>query len=482
MRQSWVWRIIRASGMVLMLCAIAWSMAVRLRGIDVNSYWFDEFITLRIASHSPLDIFTLKYHDVIKPTLYPLLLSLWIRLFGDSELHTRLLSVVFSVISCGAFTLLAQRTLRRPFFVLFTVLLFCVTNGSVWASQQANYFTLFSLWTVLGLYFWLPLIEKNDQKAVVPFVIVSVLGVLTHYLYLLFLFGTMFLYWWQRGDTATLRSLLKGIAIPLALYAAVYIYRGISGTYVPAIPETLEGVLAWHAKDPPGTIRLLFLYTDLDENVWLLRMFVAMFLGLVWLSYRHTASQQRPVLALTAILVVISFATPLAQYLTSGWYFNYILPGLILAFGIVMESLPDTHKLWGLFFGAWYLYINVQAIQFNIPSRPYWEYRTLAEHVRDQDIRSIAVYDCSLKWLLDYYLERMGDEVLVRCFSMSDSQVRTEDLYPYAATLGFEGDDVNWALSNDVMTRLRARLIQEHRYTCSGTCVMLLREYQYLDR
>ena len=59
-----------------------------------QSYWRDEVFRVLMAKYSFVDIIRLTYNDG-QPPLYYFLLKFWINIFGDSEIATRTLSLIF---------------------------------------------------------------------------------------------------------------------------------------------------------------------------------------------------------------------------------------------------------------------------------------------------------------------------------------------------------------------------------------------------
>ena len=76
--------------------------ALRLYQLGRLSFWYDEVVTMRLArSPSPRALFERLFEiDATRAPLHPLLLELWLRLFGTSEFAARSFSVL-----CGVATI-----------------------------------------------------------------------------------------------------------------------------------------------------------------------------------------------------------------------------------------------------------------------------------------------------------------------------------------------------------------------------------------
>src|SRR5436190_21542233 len=75
--------------------------ALRLAEATRVPMWFDEIYTLRTARFGPAGILHALRADV-HPPLHELLVWVWWRIVGDSELRLRCLSVIFGVATVGA--------------------------------------------------------------------------------------------------------------------------------------------------------------------------------------------------------------------------------------------------------------------------------------------------------------------------------------------------------------------------------------------
>ena len=97
-----------------MLPAIALVGAgLRLYQLGRLSFWYDEVVTMRLArSPSPPRLFARLFEiDATRAPLHPLLLELWVRLFGSSEFAARSFSVI-----CGVATIVLIFQIGRAAF------------------------------------------------------------------------------------------------------------------------------------------------------------------------------------------------------------------------------------------------------------------------------------------------------------------------------------------------------------------------------
>ena len=84
------------------------AFVVTVIGSWVPSYWNDEAATMRLARLSPRGILQFVEHKDAVHAVYALFMHEWIRLFGESELSTRLPSALAVGFGCAAVFLLAR--------------------------------------------------------------------------------------------------------------------------------------------------------------------------------------------------------------------------------------------------------------------------------------------------------------------------------------------------------------------------------------
>lgn len=114
-----------------------------------ESLWYDElWYTFQFLNSS--DISRVLFHDV-HPPLYPLIMLVWINLFGDSEVAVRLPSLIFGILSIGVLYLLAKEWFDGKTAVLSAVLM-SLSPVHIWYSQENKTNMLLMLLTLLTVY------------------------------------------------------------------------------------------------------------------------------------------------------------------------------------------------------------------------------------------------------------------------------------------------------------------------------------------
>lgn len=124
---------------IALLCVLWIAFALRLFGIGQQSIWYDEGLSLYYARGS-LSQMLADASQSEHPPLHPLMLHLWIRLCGDSELAVRALSVWWGMVAVAWLYRLARRF--TPAIGVPAALLLAVSPLAVWYSQETRGYML----------------------------------------------------------------------------------------------------------------------------------------------------------------------------------------------------------------------------------------------------------------------------------------------------------------------------------------------------
>ncbi|MBI2911250.1 MAG: glycosyltransferase family 39 protein [Chloroflexi bacterium] len=165
------------------------AFVLRLRGLDGDSLWFDEAISLTFARESVPELFQSISQDN-HPPLYFILLHLWLPLAGQGEYALRWLSLAPGVAMVALLlplTLRWSRGLAPPSLPFVAAAL-----ASLWLalspfhrfhSQEVRVYTWATLWVGLSLYALLRAEEAGPHRRRwwVVLALAGALGLYTHY-------------------------------------------------------------------------------------------------------------------------------------------------------------------------------------------------------------------------------------------------------------------------------------------------------------
>jgi mannosyltransferase len=161
---------------VLMLLGVL----VNLVHLGSKSILYDESATVLYARLSPLPLFRVIVGSDPNMSLYYLVLGVWVRIFGESEVAVRFPSVLFGALAVGAVYLLGCRLFGRT--AGFVAGLFLALNPfMVEYAQTARSYALLALLVTLSSLFFVREIERPSRGIRTGYVIASVLAVYAHY-------------------------------------------------------------------------------------------------------------------------------------------------------------------------------------------------------------------------------------------------------------------------------------------------------------
>ncbi len=160
-----------------LLLIIAAGAALRVHKLGAESVWLDEAFTIKFSRHPPAGIIEETSKDV-HPPLYYFALHYWMKLFGDGEAGTRLLSALFGVLAVVATYKIAARLFGRATGLVSAALL-ALSRFHLEFSQEARMYTLLGLLAILSMYLFVRLVEGRGRTAFPLYVAASALMMYT---------------------------------------------------------------------------------------------------------------------------------------------------------------------------------------------------------------------------------------------------------------------------------------------------------------
>ena len=140
----------------------------------IQSFWRDEAFTYLLAKRNISEIIALTAKDY-NPPLYYILLHLWMRLFGGSEIAVRTLSLIFALAGIYVCFLFMTNVLRikksRSYFYLT---LFIINPAINYYAFEGRMYTMFAFLACLSFYFYF----RGRKKS---YLFATILGLYTHY-------------------------------------------------------------------------------------------------------------------------------------------------------------------------------------------------------------------------------------------------------------------------------------------------------------
>ena len=156
------------------------NVVFKIAYLGYSSFWYDEIVSVESAW---LDFGHIKHVSEWdnNPPFYYYCLSVWIKLFNDSEFCVRLLSVIFSSLSAGVLFLLANKFFNKTTAIAASFL-YVSNNFLYFYSHEARAYALVGLLVLLSSYLFLSFKEDNTWKHICVLGLINFLIIYTHYI------------------------------------------------------------------------------------------------------------------------------------------------------------------------------------------------------------------------------------------------------------------------------------------------------------
>jgi mannosyltransferase len=320
----------------VLVCLLLFILSISLRLVRLDAgLWEDEITTLtRFASQAWLQALTeIPYPN--NHLLYTLLLKLSLLIFGEHEWSARLPALALGSLTPPVFYLVMSR--RFSWFAAICSGLFsCLNYWMVWFSQDARGYSGMFLFGMLGTYFFLEFIERNQRRSGAAYVLCATLACYFH-LYAIFLIAAQ-LIWAAVGllrkkiPASVLGHVLAAGVLGLVLYLP-----GASQLYHYTVTDARLGAQVSHMRfDPAMTFgKLLLMMAGTKNQVVGAIIALAALPGLAVL-----ARKWRGFLAVNLIAVfLISAFTVIARVFIFPRFLFFVYPVFLFALALGVDAL-----------------------------------------------------------------------------------------------------------------------------------------------
>ena len=233
----------------LLVLIVLLGTIVRFAGLDSESLWTDEMLSVDHARQTSL--WQVVEHVGTKEAAPPghyLLLHYWIQIFGSSDVSVRLPSVLFSIAS-----ILVMYALMKLFFSerasLIAALLFSISLQQVVYAQEARLYSMFTFIALLTTYFFIRGFVMDEKWLKYAYLAALTFALYTNYLAaVLIAFYGFLLVWNNRkiGSWMLMTGCSLLFAVPLLLLAFqqfMQANRGLSDILMNyGIPQPIAGL------------------------------------------------------------------------------------------------------------------------------------------------------------------------------------------------------------------------------------------------
>jgi len=177
-------KIILKKFVILLIFILLIGGIFRFYHIDKRSLWYDEYtyIGSGIIYELPNKNFKTVIIEIAEDRhapLYYLILSIWIGVFGDSELALRIPSVMFGILSILIIFYIGKELFNHKVGLISSFLL-SINLIHIIFSQEGKMYSLLLFLSLLSNYFFIKLIKDENIKNTILFIISTSLMLYTH--------------------------------------------------------------------------------------------------------------------------------------------------------------------------------------------------------------------------------------------------------------------------------------------------------------
>ena len=200
---------------------VAAGVALRFYRLGVQSLWFDEGYSHWLSSLPVGRLVEAVRHD-FSPPGYFVMLSQWMRAFGDSEWAMRSLSAVLGSAALVLVWLMARRALGQGLAAVLAVALFAFCEIQVEYSQEARPYIAGSFFFAAGLYCVMRQLDGGGWRWLGAFALMGAGLVYQHNVMWFFLAG-LHAFWLTAPGPDTLVRRVRKMVMPDVAIALLYL-------------------------------------------------------------------------------------------------------------------------------------------------------------------------------------------------------------------------------------------------------------------
>ena len=305
------------------------ALFVRLLGIISRPVWYDEAFAILFSEKG----FGAMLYGTLAPTgvgsadIHPLgyytVLWLWMKIFGESLVATRLLSIIAGLISVYLVYLIALEAVSDSEAPLLSMLFAAFAPFQIHYSQEIRMYSFLAMWLLLATYAYQRGSKTGNMKWWVLFSVSAALAQYTHNLAAFYLVALALLPIFQK-DWGTLRALLFAGIGALILYFPWAIQ----------LPAQFSKVQSAYWVERPDISKLFTLLLVFIANTPLPASLVAGVLAIaliiVTIGLTQTIRYSRQTGTKDGLwFLYLSFAPPILLFLFSQWRPVYIERALL---------------------------------------------------------------------------------------------------------------------------------------------------------
>lgn len=329
---------------------------------------------------------------------YNLLLHYWMKIFGNSEVATRMLSVIFSALTAPVIYLLMNKHFSKQ-AAIFSALIFSVSDFHFFYSHIARVYALINFLAVLSIYFYLEHIKTGGLRNWILYTVVNVLMLYTH-LTTIFLLAAQLaagVLFFGESKKNVLKT-IAGMAVPVLLFIPWVLN---SPYFNRPKPASWMHVPSWQdVKD------LLIDFADTEKFLYL--FIVLIILGAVLLYNKPRYLRTGFLFLLFCFLIPVICNAIVSYKLVPIFMSRYVMASSLSFYmlaGISISLFPVNRIFKWLFVAG---LISIYAFSLGTKRFTYEDWRTVVNDVKKKKTNRtlIAISPTYQKYSFAYYYNR----------------------------------------------------------------------------
>lgn len=341
------------AGSVPFLIAASLASAVLLAlGIDRQSLWLDEVMSLSVTEGSSDALWAFFRQLPEQHPVYYLVLRGWVRLVGSSDAALRALSAVFAVATLWALYPLARR-IANPRVARIACVLMAASPFALYYGQEARMYAMLGFLATLGTLIFVLCLEDPRWERIAALVAIGTVGAYTH-LYYLFLMASLggHVVYVNRRSLGNVRRVIGALIVVAASYlpwAALILIQEPSTQFWKGPANVVLGVPYTFLRFVVGYSEVLANYqwkaravSLILENLGVL-LTAGLSCGVLLLAGIREARRNGPraSLAITALLgpMVLAVGVSIFVMVIGERYFIVSLPFFVILVGTGIDAL-----------------------------------------------------------------------------------------------------------------------------------------------
>jgi 4-amino-4-deoxy-L-arabinose transferase-like glycosyltransferase len=399
------------------LLFVAIGAYLRFNQIGLRPFWLDEANSANFLRYPLVDLWSHLAGAESAPA-YVFAIKIWSILFGNSEAAIRSFSAVLSLFSIAAIYFLGK-TIFGKRVGLWSAFLLAVNYFSWFYAVQARQYSAVILVSILSVYFFYQILERQKFSDLVWFLLASVLGVYLHPWFFL-LFGAEFFWMLIKRRDRLLKTLISLAVIflfslpwlvVLTKYRSGGVNDWIARPSISALYYTLD-YFTWgsgwlYLAVPILAIPFVFFRFQKikhgDSDVW----------KIVERKINFSRDRYGIIFSVFFLFLLLLAAWIVSQFMplyVTGRYEAIVLPFFLLLIGFLLSFIENRVAI--VILGAVFLIFSINSIraeQNKIADYKFDEKnvaRNLAQNLQNEDV---IIFTGLSRPTFDYYLPRFVD-------------------------------------------------------------------------